>query len=740
MPDEIEDGGDENLAAPESPARPSARLDSWANPDTGMGMPGVDNRLGWTPFSRPRNQRRQRELWLGDGLAGRIVELPASEMTRARGQVKLGERLGQAERLLHARLEELKVWALYALALKYDRAYGGGALVLALDDGMPWSEPVDTKRLRSVQALHPATPDELTAERYWSDPRSKDYGTPRLYRWRPYYLPGYEASDVSEKLVHSSRVIAFRGIQVDMGMMMANGGWGNSLLDRCEEPIRDAATALAGVSTALNNFNQEVLGLKELGRVLGDKHGKERLNERVADMRLYRSMLGLLLIDKDETYERKPVTMSGVADSLKTLFQRLSAVSSIPVPILFGYQEVGLGDTGKSTIDTWHAWVDAERNNRLRPELEQLISLILLSTEGPTKGQEPEDWTLEFGPLAERTQEQVDAQRKLQADIDQIYLTNQVLAPADVARSRFSGPSGFSTRTEPDLSAFEALQPPGPVEPEPAVPEARGDAAGTEGGLAPAPEEPLNGAQMAQALDILGRVARKELPRESGVAALTGLVRLQPQMAESIMGPVGRTFFSSPTGAEPATPPTRADSAQEYAALLVAELEMGHLSEAEVVRKVARLYRIEPRQARAIVARLRGAREDALGRTNFPRQGNNRRVALASSSWQVFSPAYAQDLRENWPEVWTLGGNGLGDTQFSRLLPLARGAAVDTPLEEHAVRLREAWAERHERNRRPAGVVALVKWLVVGRIGEERMREVLEGEKDKVRRRRAQGG
>lgn len=728
---------DETHPSPPEPEEPGSRLDNWANPTTGQGMYGVDNRLSWVPYARSRNQRRQRDMWLGDGLAGTIVERPPSDMTRARGVVKLGEGMADAEQTLQAIIEELSVWPSAAKALKYDRAYGGGALVMAADDGMAWSEPVDAKRLRRVRALIPATPDELQAEKYFNNPeRSAEYGKPALYRWRPRYIPGIDGKGLTDRLVHASRVIAFTGLDVDNEHFVENGGWGASLLDRCEEPLRDTASALAGIGTGLNRFSQEVLGMKELNRILGDKQGKQRLAERVQDMKLYQSILGVLLIDKDESYERKPLSMAGVADTLKTLFQRLAAVSSMPIH-LFGVQEAGLGDTGQSAIETWHAWVNAERNNRLRPGLEKLIRLILLSKEGPTGGVEPPHWKLEFGPLAEPTQAEKDGQRKLQAEIDQIYITNQVVSPADVARSRFSGPDGFSTTTEVDMSAFEALPPAPADEPgeEPPAPGATTPAPG--GQLASA--SALNGSQVEATNGIIERVALRLLPRASGVEQLVGFFGLSREQAERMIGEVGRTFFAVVPGEEQQA---RVDSAAEYAELLVRELEQGALAEAEVVRKVARLYRVEPRQAHAIIRRLRGQHQDATERerTNFPRPGEDKKVSLRNSRWQVFDPAYAADLKENWPEVWRLGGNVLGNTQFQRLLPMARGAAVDTPLEEHALRLREAWAARHERNKRPAGVVALVKWLVVGRQGEARMKALLEAEKDKVRRRREQGG
>lgn len=126
--------------------------------------------------------------------------------------------------------------------------------------------------------------------------------------------------------------------------------------------------------------------------------------------------------------------------------------------------------------------------------------------------------------------------------------------------------------------------------------------------------------------------------------------------------------------------------------------------------------------------------DDAL--TNFPKRGDNLRVSLRNSRFKLFPPSEAETLRKEWPDLWRKGGNVLGNLQFRRLLPIAkRQGVVETDTEEEAVRLREAWAARHFADHQIAGVIAQVKWLVVGEQGLERMRRVIADEKARIRRR-----
>jgi phage-related protein (TIGR01555 family) len=698
----------------------------------------VDARVSYFPYARTRNQRAMRELWLGDGLAGRIVELPAEDMTRERAEFDLGAGFDDAKTRLAADVDELNVWAKFAQSLKYEAAYGGAGLIMALDDGMDWSQPVDVQRLRRVTALHDATPDELRAETYFNDKQSPEHRRPATYRWQPSITLGMEGgwTEGAGRIIHASRVIAFPGILVDAERLNENQGWGDSLLARCEERIRDMNSALAGAGVALNRFSQDVITSEGLGENLVDKKGKAALEARTSSLRMTQSLLGLLMLGKGETYDRKGISMSGVADTLHELAASLCATTGIPMAVLMGYAEAGLGDAAKSQRSIWHDRVRSQQGTRLRPALNRLLRLILLAKEGPTSGQEPRNWQVKFNPLDKPTDSETAALRKTYMEIDKGYFEIQSLRSEHVARNRFSGPDGFTLNLPPDPYLTEEVVPyQEPPEDSPGTVPSALELGGAEPpGAPPPPRETLGPQELEAAKGVVLDVVSGKLPRSSGVALLRAM-GLPPEAAEAVMGDAGRATLPAPATA-------RQDDVTAYAGLLLTELAHGTLSEEEVLNKVGRLYNVPPRQARALMKSLgKKRRQDAAGLTHFPRQGDNKRVGLKSSRFAVFDPAYAADLRENWPEVWGLSSNPLGAKQFERLLPVARaGGTADSDMELHAVRLREEWARRNAKKERPAGVVAQVKQLVVGRLGETGMKRVLEAAKEKVRRARQAAG
>ena len=119
--------------------------------------------------------------------------------------------------------------------------------------------------------------------------------------------------------------------------------------------------------------------------------------------------------------------------------------------------------------------------------------------------------------------------------------------------------------------------------------------------------------------------------------------------------------------------------------------------------------------------------------TNFPKAGDDKAVSLRNSEYPIFDRAFADKLKDEYPEIWRKGGNVLGDTQYNRLSKvLDQNGKVETETDERAVRLREAWAARHIEDFRLPGVVAQIKWFVIGSKGEQYMKDLINEEIKKM--------
>ncbi len=133
--------------------------------------------------------------------------------------------------------------------------------------------------------------------------------------------------------------------------------------------------------------------------------------------------------------------------------------------------------------------------------------------------------------------------------------------------------------------------------------------------------------------------------------------------------------------------------------------------------------------------------------TNFPTKGEDKKISLRNSNHPQFDFDFANNVKEQTPEIWKAGGNIRGNEAFNLWKKARAGEETEGVLKW--IKEREAWVARHfedgkqfKKDLEPnlsnvAGVVAQMKWGVIGTLGEQGMKDVileltkkLEGKKD----------
>ncbi len=109
--------------------------------------------------------------------------------------------------------------------------------------------------------------------------------------------------------------------------------------------------------------------------------------------------------------------------------------------------------------------------------------------------------------------------------------------------------------------------------------------------------------------------------------------------------------------------------------------------------------------------------------TNFPTAGDDKPISLRNSQYPQFDYDYASKLKTEHPKTWARGGNIYGNTAFNRWTAARSGDDGAAVL--NWIRKREAWAARHHQDFRVPGVVAQIKWGVIGKLGESGMKALI---------------
>lgn len=99
----------------------------------------------------------------------------------------------------------------------------------------------------------------------------------------------------------------------------------------------------------------------------------------------------------------------------------------------------------------------------------------------------------------------------------------------------------------------------------------------------------------------------------------------------------------------------------------------------------------------------------------------------------MFPLAYAENLKNDYPNIWAKGGNIQGNDTYrviTRIRNEGKSAEELTANDIDIVRMREAWSARHFKDFRLAGVVAQIKWHMIGSRGLDHMKLVIEEAKN----------
>ena len=121
--------------------------------------------------------------------------------------------------------------------------------------------------------------------------------------------------------------------------------------------------------------------------------------------------------------------------------------------------------------------------------------------------------------------------------------------------------------------------------------------------------------------------------------------------------------------------------------------------------------------------------------TNFPKLDDNETITLKNSQYDLFPLDYAENIRLNYPQIWDKGGNIQGNDTYRVIRNIRqenRSAEELTANDQDIIKMREAWSARHFEDYRLNGVVAQIKWHMIGSRGLDHMKAVIDEAKKKI--------
>ena len=362
-------------------------FDGLANVLTGRGT--TADRSSFNFWQRRFTDPQQIEnAYLSSWLHRKIIDIPAQDMVRAgRDWDAEDDQIAAIEK----EEKRLGYWAKLYEALTLGRL-GGGAILIGLGDDPSQPLPANI-RPQQIQYLTVLSRWRLTIGDMEMDPALPTFGQPRYFR-----LAG-----TSQQIdIHPSRVVCFKGLPIPAIRVATweDRFWGMSVVEAVDEAVQQATSACAGFASLIDEAKIDVFRFSGTVEQLSLPGGEEKLMKRVELTNTGKSVHRAVILDKEDEWEQRQLSLAGVRDVIITYDARVAGAADIPATRLFGKAPDGMNATGEGDLANYFQSIGAKQDMQLRPAMQQLDAVVL-----PSAGVKAElPWT--FSTLMVLTEQQ----------------------------------------------------------------------------------------------------------------------------------------------------------------------------------------------------------------------------------------------------------------------------------------------------------------------------------------------
>lgn len=390
------------------------------------------------------------ELYRGSTLIQKIVNLLPADATKKWGELTVSgdDEVPENIQTEYTDYEDrLELKKLFRYASQQARHHGNHYIVLGIDDGRLWNEPVDTERIRTI-----AWARDLSCEDLLPDPGFYgEYRDPEHYQfslnqrsWPDEELP---------RQIHKDRILKFCGVSLPESALEHTQGYDDSVLQAVYFAFSQFIQALGASSSMVADFSVFTYALEGLSAMLSaqDDAGKEQAQQalltRFRAIDMGKSVTkGLMHDATNEKVDFINRTYSGVDNIVNALLDMLVTESGYPRSKLVGNSEKGLfSESGESDRYAWAELVETHQADCLEPNLTKVQEYIFAAVDGPTPtGGDFSSFGWYWYDTLQLTRKEQAELESIHARTDIMYMRAEVIHRDEIRKSRFGGAHGYS--------------------------------------------------------------------------------------------------------------------------------------------------------------------------------------------------------------------------------------------------------------------------------------------------------
>ena len=249
------------------------------------------------------------------------------------------------------------------------RLYGGAALVMNCDQEP--DKPLNMRRLQNAPVeFYDIDRWQLSVD---SSSQNDFLSYDDMTDSDIFYLNGQQ--------IDRSHIILGMGKRAPSYVRRMLRGWGMSEGERMIRDLNNYLKTDDVLYEILDESKIDVYHIKDMANRMLTTGGSDLVTRRIKLANQMKNYVNALVLDKDEDFEQKSMTFTGLADVKRE--NRIGVASALRMPMtkLFGLSASGFS-TGESDIDNYNQMVQSEIQLKIKPVIRQCIELACYNLYG----------------------------------------------------------------------------------------------------------------------------------------------------------------------------------------------------------------------------------------------------------------------------------------------------------------------------------------------------------------------
>jgi len=301
-------------------------------------------------------------LYIEHGLLQKAIDLPVDDGFRGGFEIRSKQIDDDDVSAIMDYIDEYDIIRKITNTIKWGRLFGGSGLVIKT------SQPPELEF--NINRINKFTPIDFYAADLWELNMQYYTSNPSidLTEDAPYMFYGIR--------MHKSRVLKYVGKPADSFAIRRFRGWGMSELEKIIRAYNQYTKFQEVLFDILDQLKLDIFRFQNFNAsLLGGANQQAAMEEKVQLSNMIKNYLNALVMDKDDEYEQKQISLTGLSDIQNEINKNLAAVIDIPLTRIFGVSAAGF-NSGEDDIENYNAMIEGQIRSKVKPIIKKVITII----------------------------------------------------------------------------------------------------------------------------------------------------------------------------------------------------------------------------------------------------------------------------------------------------------------------------------------------------------------------------